>query len=352
MLADTLTPAVLSRNDWLQRTALSAVVPPVRLFGYERVEKALVWLQERFQPGAAGDYGNVETLRDDAPTMSTDEFAKVKYALVRFEETGIDYSRITVPTLVIYGENDLGFVRQHAAKLGAELPNVGLVEVPDAGHVSNLDDPAFFTAALREFLADGVDDPAEEGSREEGEPVASRRYPFRRDRDRCDPTTETPSSPRMAMVHVAEFTIPPEAFPFGTTLVEQPDTEIEVDQIVPTSESALPFFWVSGCDPDEFMVYAEREPEVSGTCELETIDGLSLFRAEWRPNVAVIDGLREVDVTIVESIGTADHWRFEVRAIDRDEIDRFRKVFTDAGIEIDLQRLYDLDELLEGEGAG
>lgn len=46
------------------------------------------------------------------------------------------------------------------------------------------------------------------------------------------------------MSFVAEFTMPPEALPFGETLKENPGTEIEVERIVPTQESALPFFWV------------------------------------------------------------------------------------------------------------
>jgi pimeloyl-ACP methyl ester carboxylesterase len=73
-------------------------------------------------------------------------------ALAAFEETTIDFSRISTPTLVIYGENELGFIRQHAAKLGAELPNVTMTEVPNGGHGSNLDNPAFFSEALLAFL--------------------------------------------------------------------------------------------------------------------------------------------------------------------------------------------------------
>ena len=53
---------------------------------------------------------------------------------------------------MLYGEHEAAFVRRHAAKLAAELPDVRVREVPDAGHTSNLDDPAFFTGALREFL--------------------------------------------------------------------------------------------------------------------------------------------------------------------------------------------------------
>ncbi|MFC4448228.1 alpha/beta fold hydrolase [Halorussus aquaticus] len=70
-----------------------------------------------------------------------------------FSETNLDFSEISVSTLVLYGENELGFVKRHVPRLADEIPNVTVREVPGAGHASNLDNPEFFTGALREFLA-------------------------------------------------------------------------------------------------------------------------------------------------------------------------------------------------------
>ncbi|WP_435179901.1 alpha/beta fold hydrolase [Halorussus sp. AFM4] len=155
VLADTFTPEVFDRREWLQRVAmLRATVPPVRLLGYERVERALVWLQERVHGrDVSGDYDAIERLRAGGPRMTADEFAKVIRAVASFHETDLDLEAITVPTLVLYGEHEAPFVRRHARKLGTELPDVAVREVPDAGHASNLDNPEFFTGALREFLA-------------------------------------------------------------------------------------------------------------------------------------------------------------------------------------------------------
>jgi 3-oxoadipate enol-lactonase len=155
VLADTFTPEFLTRGERLQRSVLlRATIPPVRLLGYERVERAMVWLHERLRRGSSGDYDEIERLRAEGPRMETDEFAKTIRAVARFHETRVDLPSITAPTLVLYGENEPAFVRGHAAKLAAELPDVSVREVPGAGHASNLDDPEFFTGALREFLAD------------------------------------------------------------------------------------------------------------------------------------------------------------------------------------------------------
>lgn len=153
VLADTFTPELFDWREWLQRSAmLRATVPPVRLVGYQRVEKAMVWLQERIQgEGISGDYEKVERVRAEGPKMETDEFAKVIRAVAAFHGTEIDFSAITVPTLVLYGENEPAFIRRHAPKLDAEIPNASVRGVPGAGHALNLDNPEFFTAAMRNF---------------------------------------------------------------------------------------------------------------------------------------------------------------------------------------------------------
>jgi len=113
----------------------------------------MVWLHERFARGASGDYEKIERLRATAPQMTTARFAKVIRAVAAFHETAIDFSAIAVPALVLYGEHEPAFIRRHARKLRAELPNALVREVPGIGHASNLDEPEFFTRALREFPA-------------------------------------------------------------------------------------------------------------------------------------------------------------------------------------------------------
>lgn len=101
-----------------------------------------------------------ERLRTDDPKMDTDEFAKVIRAVATFHETGIDFSAITVRTLVLYGEHEPSFLRRPAPKLGS--PNPAPVRVvPDAGHASNLENAEFFTDVVREFLTQVYPSPSE-----------------------------------------------------------------------------------------------------------------------------------------------------------------------------------------------
>jgi 3-oxoadipate enol-lactonase len=155
VLADTFGPTLHSRSEWLQRSLLLRMaVYPVRALGYERVERALVWLQERRHgSGVSGDYGGVRAVRGDCPRLTTTEFEKVLRAVASFHETSVDLSRITSPVLVLYGEHEPAFLRVHADTFEDEIPDVLLREVPGAGHAANLDNPEFFVDVVRSFAA-------------------------------------------------------------------------------------------------------------------------------------------------------------------------------------------------------
>ncbi|WP_267639793.1 alpha/beta fold hydrolase [Haloarchaeobius amylolyticus] len=154
VLVDTFAPTIHTRSEWfLRRVAMNAFVPLVRVLGIERLERLNVWVSERVSTGASGDYEAVERLREDGPTITTPEFTKVIRSMSRAHEYPLDLETVTVPTLVIYGEQELGFVKRHAKEFAETLADCEVDVVPGAGHASNLDDPEYFTAAVREFAA-------------------------------------------------------------------------------------------------------------------------------------------------------------------------------------------------------
>jgi len=63
-------------------------------------------------------------------------------------------STITAPTLAVFGAEDVITPAGTEGRLLAEaIPNARLVVLPNAGHLSNLEQPEAFNAAVREFLA-------------------------------------------------------------------------------------------------------------------------------------------------------------------------------------------------------
>jgi pimeloyl-ACP methyl ester carboxylesterase len=59
--------------------------------------------------------------------------------------------RIAVPTLLIWGEQDVRSPLSVARKFEQAIPDARLVVIPDCGHVSNLERPERFNEAVREF---------------------------------------------------------------------------------------------------------------------------------------------------------------------------------------------------------
>lgn len=59
--------------------------------------------------------------------------------------------RIGVPTLVLWGDNDRRSPMHVAKQIHAAIPGAELAVIPDAGHVSNMEQPDMFNSYVRHF---------------------------------------------------------------------------------------------------------------------------------------------------------------------------------------------------------
>lgn len=125
------------------------MIAPARLVGYERIKRGLVWIQKKMHGDeAAGGFSAA-----DLPPMTTVDFARAVGAMTSFHQVDVDLSRIAVPTLVLFGENEPPFIRRHAGHLAQRVAGAQLRAVPDAGHASSLDQPELFCQYVRDFVA-------------------------------------------------------------------------------------------------------------------------------------------------------------------------------------------------------
>jgi len=62
------------------------------------------------------------------------------------------FASVDRPALVINGEFDLDSRKRFARQLALQLPQVECAEIPDAGHLCNLDNPRAYYDALKRFL--------------------------------------------------------------------------------------------------------------------------------------------------------------------------------------------------------
>ena len=63
-----------------------------------------------------------------------------------------ELSQIDAPTMVIIGEKDPATIPEYGELIAASIPDAKTFVVPDAAHLSNIEQPDIFTEALKEFL--------------------------------------------------------------------------------------------------------------------------------------------------------------------------------------------------------
>jgi 3-oxoadipate enol-lactonase len=88
-------------------------------------------------------------MEQPTPYETLDAHAEACYA---FYAEGCDAERLTIPALVVHGEEDLIVPVENGRMLAKRLPNVTYVELPGRGHNLMLEDPETFARLVVEFL--------------------------------------------------------------------------------------------------------------------------------------------------------------------------------------------------------
>ena len=77
-------------------------------------------------------------------------------AMMERPDSSPDLARVGVPTLVLVGEADTLTSVADAEAMHRAIARSSLVVIPDAGHLSNVEQPAAFSRALADFLASAL----------------------------------------------------------------------------------------------------------------------------------------------------------------------------------------------------
>jgi pimeloyl-ACP methyl ester carboxylesterase len=121
-------------------------------------------LAEQQGPAAIADQMLPKLLAASAPTPLRDEVRQVieandragiaaaQRAMAARPDSTPLLAQIDVPTLVLVGAEDALIPPSEAQALHAGIAGSRLVEIPGAGHLSNLENPEVFNAAVEEFL--------------------------------------------------------------------------------------------------------------------------------------------------------------------------------------------------------
>ncbi len=133
----------LAEPAWKERLAgclVDATAPP----------EALV---AKFVPGVFTDAAP-RRLRDEFSAIVS-EFHPIGFRLMALSSAEMDtrelLPRIGMPTLVLWGDDDRRSPMRVAEQLSAAIPGAELAIIPNAGHLSNMEQPDAFNAHVRRF---------------------------------------------------------------------------------------------------------------------------------------------------------------------------------------------------------
>lgn len=103
-------------------------------------------------PDHRADASLIETLIRMGRVVGAEGFARQQGAIMGRIDSRPFLSAISVPTLVLVGEQDALTPPEVAREMADAIPNARLVIVPNAGHVSTLEQPGAVSAALVDWL--------------------------------------------------------------------------------------------------------------------------------------------------------------------------------------------------------
>ena len=154
VLADTAVSTRLTNRDKLTRLLFPgwAMRGTVRLLGPARYVDIAYWLADvtRGEDWFGRNQDVRSYVRETMSAFKATEFNKIFRAIYEFRQ--VDLAAICVPTLVLNGEYESRSVFRHAEHLQQVIPDARPAVVPDAGHVSNMENPTAFNRELAEFL--------------------------------------------------------------------------------------------------------------------------------------------------------------------------------------------------------
>lgn len=143
------------------------------------------------------------------------------------------------------------------------------------------------------------------------------------------------------MTVIVDITISSEDFILGRTMQAVPASQIEVEQLVPSGELALPYFWVEETDADAAEVALSEESAVKTVTQTDVLDGRVLFRIEWTEEVdSFLNNLVEYEAAVLEATGTDDEWQFQLRFRSYEVLSAFYRDCIDKGVGVQLDRVH------------
>lgn len=149
------------------------------------------------------------------------------------------------------------------------------------------------------------------------------------------------------------FRVKRDRFRLGEFLAEEDSLQAELERIVPTDGSVIPYVWVTG-DPESLNGLQESFEESTVVTSYDVLDELTvtdsdsierLYRVEWLlEDMDIIQGIIDNEGEILEGIKNGEYWTLTFRFPEHQYVADFYQYLTEAEIrDFDIESIYELE---------
>lgn len=139
---------------------------------------------------------------------------------------------------------------------------------------------------------------------------------------------------------ITTVSIPAEDFTLGVPISANPGIKVRLQRVIPVCDTFIPYLWVSDEDIRTIRSALHNERDIEGFTILDTLDDEALVRVDWNEQLdGFLVALTESRATMLEGIGEAGSWRFQLRFDDHDQLTEFYRHCTDHGIQVDIENV-------------
>ncbi|WP_123534222.1 helix-turn-helix domain-containing protein [Halosimplex salinum] len=144
----------------------------------------------------------------------------------------------------------------------------------------------------------------------------------------------------------ASFVIQREDFPLNAVFEQMTDARIELDRVVPTGRSIIPYFWISGDDTDKLTTDLSDDIGVEKVEVIDRVEKQMFVRIDWNlDSDNILTAIVNTDIVLVSGIGNDKQWTFDVRASEQQDLSDFQTYCRDNDIPIELTELHAISSL-------
>lgn len=140
---------------------------------------------------------------------------------------------------------------------------------------------------------------------------------------------------------IAHLRIPADSFELGRILDLESGATIELENLIPLGETAVPFFSVEKASRDGFQERVGNHPSVENIRVVNEHDDQTLYALNWDVSQDLFfQGILETGANLLSGKGTAATWVFELRFLGHDRLSEFQEYCSNAGISLEVGRIY------------